>query len=172
MSTSKKKISRILNKTAFKNMMRGAFFTAIYITTTIIIPFLTFTWIRYLTIRGIEIGITQKRYEQIVFWVAALGLVISGCAFFTYSSPKQSIRRGIFSLLQIILNCFYIWSYKFSGATEVDFVLIDYGYMSIDLTEMILIYLGVYFLTIILKIYDLGDFIINRDKIREERRKF
>ena len=156
-------------ETWMKNMLRGAIFTAVYIVTTIVIPFLTFSWIRTLTINGKELEIYKDTWEQILFWIVAFGLIISGSAFFAYSSPKQSIRRGVFSLIQIILNCFYLWSYKFSGALEVELILVDIGMIYINLQQLILLYLGIYFLTVILKTYDLVDFIINREKIRMDR---
>ena len=108
--------------TASKNMIRGTLLASVYIVTTLIIPFMTFSWIRNLgTVGGSDVAISMsdERYYIIIFWITAFGLLISGVAFFTYSSPSQSIRRGVLALIQIILNCLYLWSYKFSGATEV-----------------------------------------------------
>ncbi|MHA1677156.1 MAG: hypothetical protein ACTSUX_07490 [Promethearchaeota archaeon] len=139
---------------------------------TIIVPYLTFTWIKQLSVMGFYIVLEQQAYERIIFWIAAFGLLISGCAFFNYSAPKQSIRRGIFALLQILLNSLYIWSYKFSGATEIVFSIIvgpSSGSIAINLQNMVMLYMGIYFLTIILKGYDLIDFTVNRDKIRLKR---
>jgi hypothetical protein len=152
-----------------KNMLKGILFTLIYLTTTMIIPYLTFTYIKNLVILGVPIEMSQQEYDKILFWISAFGLLISGCAFFNYSSPKQSMRKAIFALLQIIINCLYIWSYKFSGATEVNFEILSIGALSVDFQQMILVYMGIYFLTIILKGYDLIDFTLNRKKIREER---
>lgn len=143
-----------------------------YVGFTIIVPFLTFTFIRHLAISEITITLTQQSYENIIFWVVAFGLLISGCAFFTYSSPKQSIRRGVFAFFQILINCMYLWSYKFSGATAVqfEFAVFD-GNVILNLQQMILVYMGIYTLTILIKVYDLADFIINREKIRAKRRE-
>ncbi|MHA1254473.1 MAG: hypothetical protein ACTSPS_02615 [Promethearchaeota archaeon] len=171
MSFTKEKIKKKLERAAAKNMVRGVFFAAIYLVTTLIIPYLTFSWIRSLEVEGVEIDIYQKRYKAIIYWLVAFGLVISGTAFFAYSSPANSIRRGIFSLIQILLNCFYLWSYKFSGALEVEFELIDLGYMTMNLSQLILLYMGIYFLSVILKAYDLADFVINRKKIQAARVK-
>lgn len=158
-----------LNRDA-KNIIRGFVFTLIYITTTIIIPYLTFSWVQNLSIFGIiDIEMTQAQYERIIFWVVAFGLIVSGSAFFAYSSPPQSIRGGVFALIQIILNCFYIWSYKFSGATEIQFDIVDMGFFYLDLQQMILMYLGIYLFLILLKTYDIIDFVVNREKIRERR---
>ncbi len=157
--------------TAFKNMLRGGFIAAIYITTTLVIPFLTFSWIRGLNVRGVEIGMADAQYDQIIFWLIAFGLIISGFAFLTFSSPSQSIRKGVFALILILLNCLYIWSYKFSGATEIEFVLLDFGIVAVSFQQMVMLYLGIYFLTIILKTFDLIDFTVNRKKIRESRMK-
>ncbi|MGQ4875118.1 MAG: hypothetical protein ACTSVV_17015 [Promethearchaeota archaeon] len=161
---------------AKKNMVRGFIFTIIYILMTLVIPFMTFTWIKNLgQIQGSEIAIAmdESRYNTIIFWISAFGLIISGTAFFAYSAPSQSIRRGIFALIQIILNCLYIWSYKFSGATEIEFILIvgnEQGSIALNFADMVMMYLGIYFLTIILKTYDLIDFTVNRKKIRAKRR--
>ncbi|GAG60097.1 unnamed protein product, partial [marine sediment metagenome] len=159
MSFTKEKIKKKLERAAAKNMVRGVFFAAIYLVTTLIIPYLTFSWIRSLEVEGVEIDIYQKQYKSIIYWLVAFGLVISGTAFFAYSSPAQSVRRGVFSLIQILLNCFYLWSYKFSGALEVEFELIDLGYMTMNLSQLILLYMGIYFLSVILKAYDLADFV-------------
>ncbi len=140
-----------------------------------VIPFLTFTWVRNLSILGVDIVLTQHDYENIIFWISAFGLLISATAFFNYSSPKQSVRKGTFALVQIVLNCLYIWSYKFSGATEIRFEIvfeiINVGFVSINVQNMVMLYMGVYFLTILLKGYDFFDFVLNREKIREKRYK-
>jgi len=169
MSLTGEKIKKKIEHGGIKNMVRGIIFTAIYFTTTIIIPYLTFSWIMSLKVEGVPINISNTQYKRIIYWVTAFGLLISGTAFFAYSAPSQSIRRGVFSLIQIILNCFYLWSYKFSGALEVELDLVDLGVVSINLTQMILVYMGIYFLTVVIKAYDLVDFIVNREKIKFER---
>jgi len=157
------------------NIVKGIIFMCVYIGTTMVIPFLTFTWVRELSILGVDIILTQHDYENIIFWISAFGLLISATAFFNYSSPKQSIRKGTFAMIQIILNCLYIWSYKFSGATEIRFEIIfeiiNVGYVSINVQNMVMLYMGVYFLTILLKGYDFFDFLLNRKTIREKRYK-
>ena len=169
MSLTREKIKEKMEHGGIKNMVRGTIFTAIYFTTTIIIPYLTFSWIMSLKVEGVPIEISNTQYKRIIYWVTAFGLVICGTAFFAYSAPSQSIRRGVFSLIQIILNCFYLWSYKFSGALEIEMELVDLGIVSINLTQMILVYMGIYFLTVAIKAYDLVDFIVNREKIKFER---
>ncbi len=150
-----------------KNMLNGIIYMIVYLVVTVIVPYLTFSWVRDLTVAGFEITLTQVQYNNIVFWVVAFGLVISGCAFVAYSSPPQTIRRAIFALAQVILNCFYVWSYRFSGALEIEFLVIGQGSVYINLQQMIMVYLGLYFLTIILRVYDIVDFSINRHKIQE-----
>jgi hypothetical protein len=159
----------------FFNIFKGIIYMGVYIVTTMIIPFLTFTWVRNISILGVNIVLTQHEYENIVFWISAFGLLISATAFFNYSSPKQSVRKGTFAMVQIVLNCLYIWSYKFSGATEIRFEIvfeiINVGFVSINVQNMVMLYMGVYFLTILLKGYDFFDFVLNRKKIREKRYK-
>ena len=154
-----------------KNMIRGIILTAIYVVFAIVIPLVTFTLLFNLVVQGLPLDFEKQDYNNIVFWVLAFGLIISGCAFFKFSSPKQSIRRGILGLIQVLLNCLYLWSYKFSGATEITFIIIDFGLLSLNVQQMILMYMGIYFLTIIIKVYDIVDFTINRKKIRENRMK-
>ena len=157
------------------NIFKGLIYLSVYITTTMVIPFFTFTFIKEMQIMGVDIILEQPDYERIIFWISAFGLLISSCAFFTYSSPKQSIRKGAFSLIQVLVNCLYVWSYKFSGATEIRFELIieatNLGFIAINVQNMVMLYMGIYFLTIVIKGYDFIDFIINRKKIREKRYK-
>jgi len=154
---------------AVKNMVRGFIFTGVYVLFTIVIPLITFTLL--FNIEGLPIEWEKQDQQNITFWLTAFGLLISGLAFFKYSSPKQSIRKGVFALIQVIVNCLYLWSYRFSGATEITFIIIDFGFFSLDISQMLLMYMGIYFLTIVLKVYDVIDFTINREKIRENRMK-
>ncbi|MFX0035589.1 MAG: hypothetical protein ACFE9I_08115 [Candidatus Hermodarchaeota archaeon] len=154
-----------------KNMIRGFIFAGIYVASTIIIPLYLFSVLYEMTVQGLPLQFEKQEYQNVIFWITAFGLIISGCAFFTYSSPKKSIRRAVFALIQVLVNCLYIWSYKFSGATEVKFVIVDVGYFSLNIQQMILMYMGIYFLTIVLKVYDIIDFTINREQIREDRMK-
>lgn len=156
---------------AVKNMVKGFIYTTIYVVTSIVIPLATFTWLRSMVVEGFPLDFEQQEYQSVIFWLIAFGLIISGCAFFKYSSPKQSIRKGVFALIQVLVNCLYLWSYKFSGATNIEFVIINFGYFSLNLQQMILVFMGIYFLTIILRVYDIIDFSINREKIRENRMK-
>ena len=155
---------------SIKNMVRGLVFTSVYVVITIVIPLVTFSLILDLVIRGLPLDFQQQDFQNITFWVVAFGLIICGCAFFKYSSPKKSIRKAIFALIQILVNCLYLWSYKFSGATEISFIT-GFGGFILNIERMILIYMGIYFLTIVLKVYDIIDFTINREKIRENRMK-
>jgi hypothetical protein len=154
-----------------KNMVRGSIYTAIYAVTTIVIPLVTFSWLFQLTVQGFPFDFEQQEYQNIIFWVTAFGLIICGCAFFSHSSPKQSIRKAVFALMQVIVNCLYIWSYRFSGATDIQFTIVGYGFFSLDVQQMVLLYMGIYFLTILIKVYDIIDFAVNREKIRENRMK-
>jgi len=159
----------------FYNITRGVIYMSVYIVTTMVIPYFTFTFIKEMQIMDVTIVLEQQNYERIIYWVSTFGLLISSCAFFNYSSPKQSIRKGAFALIQIVLNCLYIWSYKFSGATLVRFEIVieivNLGYITVNVQHMVMLYMGVYFLTIILKGYDFLDFVINRKTIREKRYK-
>lgn len=150
-------------------MVKGFVFTGIYVVFTIVLPLVFFTLV--FSIENLPLEWEQQDETNIKFWLVAFGLLVSGLAFFKYSSPKQSIRKAVFALIQVIVNCLYIWSYSYSGATEITFIIFNFGFFTLDLTQMILIYMGIYFLTIILKVYDVIDFTINREKIRQDRMK-
>lgn len=154
-----------------KNMLRGFIYTTIYAVVTIVIPLVTFSWLFQLTVQGFPLDFELQEYQSILFWVIAFGLIICGCAFFSHSSPKQSVRKAVFALIQVIVNCLYLWSYKFSGATDVQFTITGYGFFSLDIQQMVLIYMGIYFLTIVIKMYDIIDFAVNREEIRKDRMK-
>ena len=93
---------------AVKNMIKGFIFTGIYAVFAIVLPLVLFTLIFSIEFLQFE----QQDQNNIKFWLVAFGLLVSGLAFFKYSSPKQSIRKAIFALIQVIVNCLYIWSYR------------------------------------------------------------
>jgi len=154
-----------------KNMVKGFVFTGVYVVLTIVVPLVTYSLVYELVVQGFPLEFTQNDFQDTTFWVVALGLVISGCAFFKYSSPKKSIRKGIFALIQLFVNCLYILSYRYSFATNISFALPGFGGFTLNLQQMFLVYIGIYFLTIVIKVYDIIDFTINREKIRENRMK-
>lgn len=166
-------------KTVYKNILKGFGGFIIYLTITIIIPSIVFTIFKTIdfttSINGLNITVPiplfETKYSEIIFWLTATGLLVSGFAFLNYSSPKQSIRKGSFALVQVLINCLYIWSYRFSGALDVGYPIGLTGYVILYLENYLLLYMGIYFLTISIKIYDLLDFTINREKIRAERWK-
>ncbi|MFX1363380.1 MAG: hypothetical protein ACFFCE_10200 [Promethearchaeota archaeon] len=157
---------------AVGNMVKGFIFAAIYAVTTIVIPLIMFSLISTIPLPIGTVDFTREDYENVRFWIVSIGIIICACAFFSHSSPKQSIRKASFALIQVFVNCIYIWAYKFSGALEWTFVVEDFAYFTIDVSQMVLVTLGVYFLTVVLKVYDIIDFTINREKIREERIKY
>ena len=79
---------------AVKNMVRGFIFTGVYVLFTLAIPLTLFTLL--FSIEGLPFEWEQIDQHNILFWLTAFGLLVSGFAFFKYSSPKQSIRKGIF----------------------------------------------------------------------------
>ena len=64
-----------------------------------------------------------------------------------------------------------IWEIACELTASVDNSGVAIGEVGLDLSMMVMLYLGIYFLTIILKTFDLADFIINRKTIREMRIK-
>ena len=55
-----------------KNMFKGIIFTCVYLTTTMIIPYLTFSWVKELSVLGIPIVMSQLEFERIIFSIGCL----------------------------------------------------------------------------------------------------
>ena len=72
---------------AVKNMVKGFIFTGIYVLFTVVIPLIFFTLI--FSIEGLPLEWEQQDKNRITFWLVAFGLLVSGLAFFKYSSPKK-----------------------------------------------------------------------------------
>ncbi len=143
------------------NLAKGAAAAVYQTIMLIVIPLFTFDYIRNIQLAGITVGITPENFEKISFYIINVGLIVVALAFFSASSPKRTIRKGIVNVLKIFFNAIYIWSYKFSGATVVvlDFVTGgDFtGRVTIDFTSMAFMVIGVVFLNIILAIIDIID---------------
>lgn len=148
-------------KKGFINLAKGAAAAVYQAIMLIIIPIFTFDYIRNIQLAGISVGMTPEGFEKISFYIVNIGLIVVALAFFSASSPKRTIRKGIVNILKIFFNAIYIWSYKFSGATVVvlDFVTgVDFsGRVTIDFTTMAFMVIGVVFLNIILAIIDIID---------------
>jgi len=171
MSFIRTKLEKTFGQKRISNLLMGIFFASLYFIATVLVPYLTFTWLMALEIEGAEIEITASQYNKIIYWIIALGSIITATAFCTHSSPPQSIRKGVLSLIQIFLNCLYIWSYKYSGALDLNIELIDFGIIALNLTQLIIAYLAVYFFTVFIKFYNLIYYIVRRDDIRFKRGK-
>lgn len=161
---------------AGKNITRGLIVMTIYIFTTIVIPYITFDFVTNLSIpitdtQTVDITMAQGDVDAIFYWLISLGLVISGLAFFSQSSPRKSRRAVIFSILQVLANGFYLWSYKFSGAAVLELTIIDLGIVQLDLIEMLSLYLGSYSLVIITKLWKLAEVDYYSRQEKGERKK-
>ena len=161
-----------------KNIFRGFIGMAIFLTTTLLIPFLTFDYVDKMEIsipptdQILDIQIAKGNIAIVLFWLVALGLVISGLAFFSWSSPKNSRRKIVFSMLLVFTNCFYLWSYKFSGATLFGIEIPGLGSVTLDFAEMVMLYLGAYTLIIIAKIWKLIEVEIGKRKEKKEEKVY
>ncbi len=160
-----------------KNIFRGFIGMAIYIITFMLIPILTFDFVDNMEIpvppdQILNIDIAKGNIDVVKFWLIALGLMISGLAFFTWSSPRNSRRKIVFSMLLVFTNCFYLWSYKFSGATLFGIEIPGLGSVTLDFAEMVMLYLGAYTLIIIAKIWKLIEVEIGKRKEKKEEKVY
>lgn len=162
-------------KQGIKNILSGLVWAAFYFVTLILIPSYTFEALQSYTVSGVTIAIPTQQYEKLTFWIGNLGMVIVGLGFFAHSSPKRSIRKAVLGLLKIFVNALYIWVYKFSGVTVLTFDFSDPGVygavVSVDFSTIVMMLMGVFFLNIILAIYDLLDFAIFPDPETKSAKK-
>ncbi|MHA1689802.1 MAG: hypothetical protein ACTSUN_10800 [Promethearchaeota archaeon] len=150
---------------AVKNMVQGFLVLIPYVVFTIIVPYILFTYIYELTSSvqdHISLGMSAERYQQITFWILALGLVICGFAFLAFSSPKHSVRRGVFRVAMVFFNCLYIWIYALSSATVININIMNLLTFTIDLTGYIMFFMGIYFFSIIVQVIKLLQFITEK----------
>lgn len=148
-------------------MIKGFLVLIPYAIGTIIIPYILFTYIYGLTTsvqEQVNLGMTAERYEQVTFWILALGLVICGFAFLSSSSPKRSKRRAVFKIALVFFNILYIWIYALSSATLVNIDIMQVVVFTIDLTNFIMFYMGIYFLSIIVQVIKLLEYVFYKEK--------
>ncbi len=149
---------------AIKNVIFGILKGIRYGCMNILLPFLTFTFIRQINVAGLDIYLSNTKFQEIMFWVTALSLLVISAGFATSCSPKHSKRRAIFGIMLTISNCLYLYSYKYTGATLFELEIVDLGRVSVDLTLMLNLSLGVVFLNIIMNIYEFFDAIAYQKK--------
>lgn len=160
-----------------KNIFRGFIGMAIYMTTTMLIPALTFDYVDKMVIpippdEILDIEIAKGNIAVVIFWLVALGLTMSGLAFFSWSSPKESRRKIVFSILLVVAHCFYLWSYKFSGATAFGVEIPGLGRVTFDFAGIVLLYLGAYALIIVAKIWKLIEVEFGKRKEKKEEKVY
>ncbi len=160
-----------------KNIFRGFIGMAIYMTTTMLIPALTFDYVDKMVIpippdEILDIEIAKGNIAVVIFWLVALGLTISGLAFFSWSSPKESRRKVVFSILLVFAHCLYLWSYKFSGATAFGVEIPGFGRVTFDFAGIVLLYLGAYALIIVAKIWKLIEVEFSKRKEKKEEKVY
>jgi len=146
-------------------MVKGFIILIPYVVFTIIVPYILFTYIYELTASvqdQVSLGMTAERYQQVTFWILALGLIICGFAFLTFSSPKHSIRRGAFHIALVFFNCLYMWIYALSSAIVININIMNLLTFTIDLTGYIMFFMGIYFLSIIVQVLKLFQFILEK----------
>ena len=159
-------------KTALKNMIRGVLVTVGYVISLIIVPYQMFSFLQTIDLSqlgNITLNYTAELIQQIQYTILAYGMMCCACAFLMFSSPSKSIRRAIFSVVLLFFNCLYIWSFVYSGASEIVANIPGFATISLSFIGMVFLTLGAQFLKVIIKIYDLIDFTINRKSIQEKR---
>ncbi|MBA7507381.1 hypothetical protein ES706_06100 [subsurface metagenome] len=160
-----------------KNIFRGFIGMAIYIITSMLIPILTFDFVDNMEIpvppdQILNIDIAKGNIDVVKFWLVALGLTMSGLAFFSWSSPKESRRKVVFGILLVFAHCFYLWSYKFSGATAFGVEIPGFGRVTFDFAGIVLLYLGAYALIIVAKIWKLIEVEFGKRKEKKEAKVY
>ncbi|MHA1727577.1 MAG: hypothetical protein ACTSWY_02460 [Promethearchaeota archaeon] len=155
---------------AVKNIIKGSIMALITLVITILIPLLTFNYLRELPqVLGMTITLVDELWYSVAFWIIAAGIINVAFSFAKGSSPKRSKRKALFGMGKIFASCFYIYSYKFSGAaSEMYFLIEGKGIIYFDLQNMLLLWMGLIFLKIIVEIYDFFDAIFYTIKVRSK----
>lgn len=154
---------------AGKNISKGVIRGLITLVLSIIVPLLLFKQIKDIPdIMGLEISLENTEYMRILFWITAIGMISVSFSFAKNSSPKRSKRRALFGIGGVLANCFYIYQYKFSGASTFTMQISDLGTISLDLGVILNFWMGLIFLKIIIEIYDLFDAIFYKKKKKAE----
>ena len=154
---------------AGKSIFKGAIKGLITLVLSIIVPMLLFKQIKDIPdIVGLEISLENTEYLRILFWISAIGMISVAFSFAKGSSPKRSKRRALFGIGGVLANCFYIYQYKFSGASTFTMQISDLGTISVDLGVILNFWMGLIFLKIIIEIYDLFDAIFYKKKKKVE----
>jgi hypothetical protein len=153
-----------------KNLIMGFITLAYYIATMVVLPLMLFKYIDDYSIAGTTIGI--QNIDIINYWITVLGILISAVAFFAASSPSRSARKGVMGIVQIIINTCYIYMYKFSGATNLVLNLTGdpnlSGFLSIDFTNLIYLWMGAYALSILIAVVNLLDYVLYKEVKKNE----
>jgi hypothetical protein len=139
-------------------ILKGILAAVIYFLTSIMLPLFIFQSLVGLSYGGMDFGLTQAQYEQISFWITALGLVGLATTFVSASSPKNSTRKAIMAIILIFVNVIYIYIYRYSGATNIVLNLDSMGFpaiITLDLANMVYMAMGLVALNLIVAIYDL-----------------
>jgi hypothetical protein len=132
---------------------------------SIIVPLVLFKQIKdFPDIMGLDISLENTEYNRILFWITAVGMISVSFSFAKGSSPKRSKRKALFGIGGVFANCFYIYQYKFSGASTFTMQISDLGTISVDLGVILNLWMGLIFLKIIIEIYDLFDAISYKKK--------
>lgn len=150
---------------AGKNIFKGIIKGLITLVLSIIVPLVLFKQIKdFPDIMGLDISLENTEYNRILFWITAVGMISVSFSFAKGSSPKRSKRKALFGIGGVFANCFYIYQYKFSGASTFTMQISDLGTISVDLGVILNLWMGLIFLKIIIEIYDLFDAISYKKK--------
>ena len=123
---------------------------------SVLLPMYTLTALTSLSINGINLTFGQQDYDVMILWLYRTGYLMAALAFFKASSPKYSKRRAWGNLLQNAAYVFYIFMFKFSGTSDI--TLTGSGiFISLDVTPLLVLYMGLVFLYVCLSIWELID---------------
>lgn len=126
---------------------------------TVLIPILSYIYFKSSVTDDIDVGDFEAKYNIIIIWAVIFGMMITGCTYLTFNFPKYSIKRGITSLTQSILELIIILlfsQFRTIRISDNDVELI------FDITGIFVVLITVCAIFIIKNLYDLIDFKINQ----------
>jgi hypothetical protein len=143
---------------AQKNMKKGANGAFWYAISTIVLPLYLFQRLIDIEVGGMPLGFTQADYENIFYWIIAIGSISTAITFFIYSSPDDSVRKVLMEVVLIILNMFFFYIFTVAKVTEFQIAMVVAGIptiVSLDLRGMVYMSMGLIGLNILVCIHDL-----------------
>ncbi len=138
------------------NLFWGSLHFGYVLLFSVLLPYWTVNALNNIVIGDYTITFGQEGFFDATIWLLRAGLIMAAFAFFKGTSPKYSRRRALGALLETAADIFYIFMYKFSGASNIHLHGPDI-FVRLDMDQLLALYMGMILLYIVYNIWDLID---------------